>query len=177
MAKRQVVSYTYTCDVCGDPIPDSDGDSATRKVSWEGTDYVLDVCAKHGSMLGDVLSQLKGFVDAGHRDSGRRGRRAVGAASASAPRAPQGSRAAASKSTSGTSPKRGDLGAIRAWARDNGHKVSARGRIPTALLAAFDAAQGAIASGSPSTSTSTPDPEATPPRKRGPRKAAKAAAG
>jgi hypothetical protein len=180
MAKRQVVSYSYTCDVCGDPIPDSDGDSATRKVSWEGTDYSLDVCVKHGSALGDVLSQLKGFVDAGQRQSGRRGRRAVAAASGAAPRASRGSRAAASKSTSGTAPKRGDLGAVRAWARENGHKVSERGRIPSALLAAFDAAGRAAVSAA--SSTSTPDPEATPPRKRGPRKGAprkatKAAAG
>jgi hypothetical protein len=173
MAKRQVVSYSYTCDVCGDPIPDSDADSATRKVSWEGTDYVLDVCSKHGSALGDVLSQLKEFVDAGHRDSGRRGRRGDAAASVGAPRSPRGSRAAASKSTSGTAPKRGDLGAVRAWARENGHKVNERGRIPGALLAAFDAAKSADESASPS---ATPDPEATPPRKRGPRKATKAAA-
>ncbi len=167
MAKRQVVSYSYTCDVCGDPIAESDADSATRKVSWEGTDYALDVCAKHGSALGDVLSQLKGFVDAGHRDSGRRGRRPGSSASVAAPRAPRGSRATATKSTSGTAPKRGDLSAVRAWARDNGHKINERGRIPGALLAAFDAAHGP--------SASTPDPEATPPRKRGPRKATAAA--
>lgn len=41
MAKTQVVSYSYTCDVCGSTI--NDGDDASRKFSWEGTDYVLDV--------------------------------------------------------------------------------------------------------------------------------------
>src|SRR5215469_12232660 len=101
MAKRQVVSYSYTCDVCGDPIPDIDGDSATRKVSFEGTEYVIDVCVRHGSELGDLLGQLRGFVDAGHRETGRRGRRAVAAASA-APRAPRGRRASGSTSSSGT---------------------------------------------------------------------------
>lgn len=167
MAKRQVVSYSYTCDVCGDPIPDSDGDSATHKVSWEGTDYVLDVCATHSSQLGEILTQLKGFVDSGHRDAGRRGRRAVAAASAAAPRAPRGRRASTSKSSSGTAPKRGDLGAIRTWARENGYQVSERGRIPGALLAAYDEANSA--------SSEAPAPAAAPARKRRPRKAAAAA--
>ncbi|MDQ6617004.1 MAG: Lsr2 family protein [Actinomycetota bacterium] len=167
MAKQQVVSYSYTCDVCGGVIPDSDGEGATRKVSWEGTDYVVDVCAIHGSQLGAILTELKGFVEAGHREAARRGRRSAAAsASASATRAPRGRRASASKSTSGTGPKRGDLGAIRSWARENGLQVSERGRIPGALLAAYDAANSA-----PDTSA----PAATP-RKRGPRKKAAAAA-
>lgn len=171
MAKRQVVSYSYTCDVCGDPIPDSDGDGATHKVSWEGTDYVLDVCANHSSELGEILSQLKGFVDSGHRDAGRRGRRAVAAASAAAPRTPRGRRASTSKSSSGTAPKRGDLGAIRAWARENGYKVSERGRIPGALLAAYDEANS-----SPSAPAAADKP-AAPARKRRPRKVAAPVAG
>lgn len=29
---------------------------------------------------------------------------------------------------------------VRAWARDNGHEISDRGRIPAAVLAAFEAA-------------------------------------
>ena len=67
MAKKQVVSYTYTCDVCGSAIPDSDAGDATHKVSWEGSNYVLDVCSTHSSLLGDLLNQVKEFVDAGHR--------------------------------------------------------------------------------------------------------------
>jgi hypothetical protein len=139
MVKRQLVSYSYTCDVCGDEIPDSDSDSATRKVTWEGSDYVLDVCSAHGSELGELLGQLKAFVDAGNRSSGRRGRRA-GAVSIASSKAPRGRRAATSTATSGTAPKRGDLGAVRAWARETGQKVSERGRIPGNLLTAYDAA-------------------------------------
>jgi hypothetical protein len=56
MVKRQLVSYSYTCDVCGDTIPDSDSDSATRKVTWEGGEYVLDVCANHGAALSELLN-------------------------------------------------------------------------------------------------------------------------
>ena len=170
MAKLQVVSYSYTCDVCGAPIPDSDGDNATHKVSWEGADYVLDVCVLHGSELGQVLAQLKGFVDAGHREATRRGRRSVAAASSAAPRASRGRRSTGSRSTSGTGPKRGDLSAIRQWARDNGYQVSERGRIPGALLAAYDEANNG-------STASEAAPTAAPARKRRPRKAAAATAG
>jgi hypothetical protein len=162
MVKRQLVSYSYTCDVCGDTIPDTDSDGATRKVTWEGSDYVLDVCTSHGAELGELLSQLKSFVESGTRSSGRRGRRAAAVTAAS--RTPRNRRASTS-SSAGTSPKRGDLGAVRAWARENGQKVSERGRIPGELLAAYDAAQNG--------SAPAPAPAA---RKRRPRKAAAPAA-
>ncbi len=144
MAKRQVVSYNYTCDVCEDTIPESDGDSATRKFSWEGSDYVVDVCSTHASQLDGILADLKGFVSAGQRSSGRRGRRPGTAALTTAPRAPRGRRGGTS-AAAGTGPKRGDLGIVRAWARENGHSVSERGRIPAALLEAYDAANSTSA--------------------------------
>jgi hypothetical protein len=169
MAKRQVVSYTYTCDVCGVTIPDADSDTATRKVSWEGTDYVVDLCVTHGSQLGDVLTQLRGFVDSGNRESGRRGRRSGSATAASgASKAPRGRRATGASSAAG-GPKRADLGAVRAWARANGMKVSERGRIPAALLSAYDSAASAPAA--PAAPASAPAKAA---RKRGPRKKATA---
>jgi hypothetical protein len=171
MAKRQVVSYSYTCDVCGDPIPESDVDTASRKVSWEGTDYVIDVCAAHGSRLGELLGQLKGFVDAGNRAGARRGRR-PGVASSAAPKAPRGRKAATSTSTAGTGPKRDDLGNIRSWARANGHTVNERGRVPAAVLAAYDDAHSAPAPAPASAPASAPAA-----RKRSPRKKAAAAAG
>jgi Lsr2 len=157
MTKTQVVSYDFTCDVCGDPIPAALGEDATRKLSWEGSLYVVDVCAPHGTQLGGVLAELKGFVDAGHRESGRRGR----PANASSTGTPSGGRSPAPRS--GAAPKRGDLGAIRVWARENGHSVSERGRIPGALISAYDAAVNAAAAVTP---------KAGPPRKRAPRKAA-----
>lgn len=147
MVKRQLVSYSYTCDVCGGTI--TDGDNATRKFSWEGATYVVDLCDEHGSLLGELLGQLKSFVDAGNRVTGRRGRRpaAVATAASKAPRSRGGS-------TGGTTPKRGDLSAVRAWARETGRQVSERGRIPGGLLAAYDAAHNAPAS--------SPAPEAAP---------------
>lgn len=176
MAKRQVVSYSYTCDVCGDTIPDTEGESSTRKLSWEGTDYVVDVCETHAAELSDVLIQLKGYVDAGHRGSVRRGRRpsAVAAATA-APRAPRGRRETTSTASAGTAPKRGDLGAIRAWARENGLKVSERGRIPGSLLAAYDEANSAPAAAPEPVAEAAPVAAAAA-RKRRPRKVATASA-
>lgn len=163
MAKKQVVSVSYTCDVCGATIPDGEGDSATRKISWEGSDYVVDVCETHGSELGDILAQLSGFVSSGHRAGARRGRRA----GSSATRASRSGPAAATSSDETTPAKRGDLASVRSWAQANGHKVGDRGRIPAAVLAAYEAAQGA--------SEPAPEPEAAPvaaePRKRAPRKA------
>ena len=176
MAKKQVVSYSYTCDVCGTTIPGSEGDSATRKVSWEGTDYVLDVCEAHGSQLVEVLDQLRAFVEAGTRAGGRRGRRSLTPASTASVRSPRGRRRGTS-SSSGTAPKRGDLGEVRSWARANGMKVSERGRIPAALLEAYDAANKAPGDTPAPPTEPAAKPESAPvakktsPRKRSPRKA------
>lgn len=149
MAKRQVVSYSYTCDVCGDAIPESDGGSASRKLSLEGADFAIDVCATHGSELSDVLSKLKGFADAGHRSLGRRGRRpGVAKATTSAPRAPRVAAEALAVSPPEAAPaatKAGGVSEIRAWARANGHTVNERGRIPGPVMAAYQAATAAPA--------------------------------
>jgi len=170
MAKKQVVSYSYTCDVCGNEIPETEADGASRKVSWEGTDYVLDVCATHGSELTGVLAQLKGFVDVAHRAGGGRGRRAATASSTATTRSPRPRRAAPATAASGA-PKRSDLASIRSWAQANGHTVGDRGRIPAAIIAAYDASKNGSGNGSSNGSAA----EAAP-RKRQPRKAAAAKA-
>lgn len=57
-----------------------------------------------------------------------------------------GGRRAGSSSTSRTSPPRKrqarnpEVAAIRAWANENGHTLSERGRIPAAILDAYSAA-------------------------------------
>jgi len=43
-------------------------------------------------------------------------------------------------------PKRGDLAAIRAWAMENGKRVSARGRIPANIVHAYDQAMRTLKS-------------------------------
>jgi hypothetical protein len=183
MAKTQVVSYSFTCDVCGNSIAETDGD-ATRKLSWEGADYVIDVCATHGPKLADVLTELKAFVDAGHRAGARRGRRPAVAAASGSTGSARTRRAATSSATAATAGARGDVKAVRAWAQANGHKVGDRGRIPAEVFAAYDSAQSAPAASStpeaaPEAKTATRRPRkaaasksAGTPRKRTPRKAA-----
>lgn len=165
MAKRQIVSYSYTCDVCGAPIPESDGENANRKLTWEGSDYVVDVCATHGSELGELLSQLKEFVDAGSRPGTRRGRKPAAAsgpalssraprsgrsaAASKSPAAKPPTKAAGSRKASGPAPTRGEVAAIRIWARENGHNVNERGRIPGPVLAAYQEATGGGSAASP----------------------------
>ncbi|HEX3424648.1 MAG TPA: Lsr2 family protein [Acidimicrobiales bacterium] len=166
MAKRQVVTYNYTCDVCGGVIPESEADSATHRISWEGSDYVIDVCSAHASQLDEILSGLKTFVAAGQRATGRRGRRPSVASSTSTPRATRGRRAGGAASGG---PKRSDLSAVRAWARSTGRPVSERGRIPASLLEAYDAAQSGGSESPAAAEEAAPTITATP-RKRGGRR-------
>jgi len=162
MAKHQLVTYSYTCDVCGGTIPESGADEASRMLNWEGSDYVLDVCESHGSQLGDLIAQLQGFVDAGRRDTPRRGRPrrptpgAVPAALSRPSRAARPSRPAPNASGSATAPVLAapaktrtsgapavtDVAAIRIWARENGYVVNERGRIPGPVMAAYQAIHG-----------------------------------
>lgn len=173
MAKKQVVSVSYTCDVCGDEIPDSASEGATHKIRWESAEYVVDVCTTHAAELDDLLSKLKGFVDVGYRAGLRRGRRSSASTST---RSPRSGAAAPASASAGAAPKRGDLGTIRAWAQSNGHKVGDRGRIPAAVVEAYEAAhsaQSAPAAEPETESSAAPAPAATTkaaPRKRTPRK-------
>ncbi len=176
MAKKQVVSYSYTCDVCGNEIAETDAATASRKISWEGSDYTLDVCAVHGSELDTVLGAIKRFVDVSHRAGGRRGRRSATTKTTTpspATRAPRARRTSGS-TTAATPATRNNVGAVRAWAQANGYNVGDRGRIPASVVAAYEAANGpAQSNGTAQANGSSPAPAA--PRTRRPRKAKAAA--
>lgn len=138
MARQQVVSYSVTCDVCGEGIAEGGAEGASERISWQGADYLLDLCAAHRSALAELLGQLKVFVDAGEMEGASGRRRGAGG---SAPRAKAVGRASKSRSGSG----RPDVAAVRAWALGNGHQVGVRGRIPAGVVAAYDQAQAAEA--------------------------------
>jgi hypothetical protein len=96
---------------------DVDGGKAERTVSFgfDGANYEIDLSKKNAAAFEKAM---RPYVDAARKVSrvnGRRGRR-------------------------GASPSR-DLSAVRAWARANGHAVSDRGRVPAAVLEAYDAAK------------------------------------
>ena len=98
-------------------LDDLDGGSADETVSFslDGATYELDLSKKNAAKLRDALAP---YVGSARRVSGRRGRGR--------------GRAAGSRGT--------DTSAIRQWARDQGLKVSDRGRVPADILAKYDAA-------------------------------------
>ena len=107
-------------------VDDLDGSAASGTVAFalDGKSYEIDLSDENAARLRDGLAA---FVAAARRSgsSGRRGRAARSAAEAPA------------------APARTDrevTAAIRNWARENGHEVSERGRIPKAVVEAYHAA-------------------------------------
>ena len=99
-------------------VDDMDGGAAEETVSFslDGVSYELDLSKKNAAKLRDSFAQ---YVASARRVSGRGRGRGRGRAGA----------------TRGT-----DTSAIRQWARDQGLKVSDRGRVPADILAKYEAA-------------------------------------
>jgi hypothetical protein len=93
----------------------------TVSFSLDGTSYEIDLAEKNAKELRDVFSR---YVSAA-RKVGRGGRSSGG-----------GGRG---RSTGGRM-DREQAGAIRDWARKNGHAVSDRGRIPASVVEAYEGA-------------------------------------
>ena len=95
-------------------IDDLDGSTAERTVTftWDGNTVEIDLSKKNIAALESVL---KPYVEAGRpvrpsRINGRRG-----------------------------SSRRSATPDVREWARANGHEISDRGRIPVAVIEAYEA--------------------------------------
>ena len=95
---------------------DIDGSDAVETVQFglDGVSYEIDLSEANAAKLRDALALWVGNA------------RRVG-----------GRKQTARATTSG----RGDLNEIRAWGRDNGYKVSDRGRVPLEVIKAYDAAR------------------------------------
>ena len=109
-------------------VDDLDGSDAAGTVSFaiDGRAYEIDLSDDNAARLRDSLAS---FVAAG-RKSGVSG-------------AAGGRRAQKMTASSGSRPQpldREQTAAIRAWARQNGHEVSDRGRIAKTVVDAFEAA-------------------------------------
>ena len=109
-------------------VDDLDGSDAAGTVSFaiDGRAYEIDLSEDNAARLRDSLAS---FVAAGRKSGG---------ASAAA-----GRRAPKMTASSGARPQpldREQTAAIRAWARQNGHQVSDRGRISKTVVDAFQAA-------------------------------------
>lgn len=97
---------------------DLDGSANASEVrfAFEGTEYTIDLSSKNRKALEKAL---RPYIEAGTKVSGRRS---------------GGNRSARSKRSE---PSSVDLATIRAWAKENGHQVSDRGRLPKAVLDAY----------------------------------------
>ena len=102
-----------------------DGSEASGTVSFalDGKAYEIDLSDDNAARLRDSLAT---FVAAARRTGARRSR-SQRSSTSEAPAAP-------------ARPSREATAAIRTWARENGHEVSERGRIPKAVVEAYQSA-------------------------------------
>jgi len=104
---------------------DLDGSANASEVrfAFEGTEYTIDLSSKNRKALEKALLP---YVEAGTKVSGRHS---------------GVTRSARSKHSRNSGNSAVDLAAVRAWAKENGHQVSDRGRLPKAVLDAYTASQ------------------------------------
>lgn len=102
-------------------IDDVDGSTAEENVRFSigGVEYEMDLSAENAAQFRDALAP---WIGAARRVSGRRGR----------------SRGSSTTSAASRSHTR----AVRDWAREQGIKVSDRGRIPADVLRKYEEAHG-----------------------------------
>jgi nucleoid-associated protein Lsr2 len=108
-------------------IDDLDGTASdsieTIQFGLDGVTYEIDLSDDHAGLLRDNLAE---FIASARRTGGRVKRTTA----ASPPR------------SNGVGRSREQTQAIREWARKNGYDVSNRGRIPAAVIEAFEAGAG-----------------------------------
>ncbi|WP_137802897.1 Lsr2 family protein [Kocuria sp. 2SI] len=97
-------------------------EGVTVTFSLEGRAYEIDLTHAHAQQLRETLEPYVTAGRSSRRQAAARGRSA------------SWSRASAQR-------KGYNLSAIRAWARENGHDVSDRGRVPNSVIDAYEAAQ------------------------------------
>lgn len=113
MARRIV--HQLVDDIDGSVLEVGEGE--TVHFSLNGTAYEIDLNAAHAD---ELRSALAPYVAAGRK-----------AGSSNSPRA---------ASTRKRPARNPEVAAIRAWANENGHKLSERGRIPAQIVDAYNAA-------------------------------------
>jgi len=109
MAQKTVV--TVVCDLPHDGEVEG---TETVSFAFDGTAYEIDVCATHAK---DLREKFGKYVEPARRVTGGSGGR---------------------RRRSRSGPGRERSSEIRAWAKERGHKVSERGRIPAAIIAEYE---------------------------------------
>ena len=107
----QKTVVTVVCDL---PHDDEVEGKETVSFSFDGSAYEIDVCVAHAKELHDKFSA---YADHARKVTGSGRRRKAR-----------------------TGPGRERSSEIRAWARQRGHKVSERGRIPASIISEYEAA-------------------------------------
>jgi hypothetical protein len=107
----QKVSVTFACDYDSKEIPS--GEHLTRSFSLDGRDYEIDLCERHSQKFDETMRR---FADRARKVSSKVG-----------------------KSKRRTTAHRRRSAEIRAWAKRSGMEVSDRGRIPTQVIAKYEA--------------------------------------
>jgi hypothetical protein len=107
--------------ILSDDLDDSISADETVSFALDGTTYEIDLSEKNANEMRDVLGK---YVSAARKVSSR-GTRASGAGRSRA-------------TGGGGRMDREQAGAIREWARKNGHAVSDRGRIPASVVEAYE---------------------------------------
>lgn len=136
----KIVTVEYVDDLEGVSIAAESVD--TVEFSYRGQDYTLVLTKKNGAQFDkDVARYITAAKKAQTREA-RAARKSARPAprQTSTPKPTSRRKAARGKAAAvaTTGPER--TRAIREWAATNGHGVSARGRIPVAILQAYDAA-------------------------------------
>jgi hypothetical protein len=101
-----------------DDLSDSAPAEETVSFALDGVTYEIDLSAKNAEKL---RNRLEPWIKAGRRVGGRKTRHSISAV------------------RSAEAADRAQSAAIREWATRNGYEVSTRGRIPRAVLDAFQA--------------------------------------
>lgn len=110
-AVAQKVSVTFACDYDSREIPG--GEHLTRVFAVDGREYEIDLCEKHNQKFDELFGR---FIERARRASPKSAR-----------------------------PKRRTMAhrqrsaRIRAWAKSSGIDISDRGRIPSDVVARYDA--------------------------------------
>jgi hypothetical protein len=111
--------------ILSDDLDEGHPADETVNFSLDSTNYEIDLSEQNASKLREAFSR---YVQAA-RKVGRSSDRASG-----------GGRSRSTGGGGGGRMNREQAGAIRDWARKNGHTVSDRGRIPATIVEAYEAA-------------------------------------
>jgi len=121
----QKISVLLVCDLHDGEVEGVE----TVAFGLDGSSFEIDVCDEHAAQLRNAFAPYLGAARRAGRAAGNPARRRPGRV-VRAPGAGSGQ----------VSAERQRVRDVRDWARRNGHQVSERGRLSSAVMAAYEAA-------------------------------------